>query len=219
MGDTEDGERRFCVPRGTKSLSTSTLSGVRRSAVDESAHPQEALLKLHDKTWAGILRNQGPRISQEVDIVPGCAVLVACPSCSDYSSEPFGPGRIIGNMLAGHRWRRQKGLVCGCSVCWPLLAGVWRAIAPLMKSCCAEGEVPTAANLNLYRGWRSCVGWHRDDEPLFGERGEAKLIVSVSFGTPALFKWKGKSCPGNDGNSCCLGHGDILVMDGQCQDD
>ena len=42
--------------------------------------------------------------------------------------------------------------------CWPLLAGVWRAIAPLMKPWCAEEEVPTAANLNHYRGWRSCVG-------------------------------------------------------------
>ena len=32
-------------------------------------------------------------------------------------------------------------------------------------------------------------------------------------------KWKGKSCPSNDGHSCWLGHGDILVMDGQCQDE
>ena len=39
-----------------------------------------------------------------------------------------------------------------------------------MKPWCAEGDVPTAANLNLYRGWNSCVGWHCDDEPLFGER-------------------------------------------------
>ena len=75
--------------------------------------------------------------------------------------------------------------------CCPLLAGLWRAIAPLMKPWCAEGDVPTAANLNLYRGRSSHVGWHSDDEPLFGERGEAKLIVSVSFGTQALFKWKG----------------------------
>ena len=35
--------------------------------------------------------------------------------------------------------------------CWPLLARLWRAIAPLMKPWCAEGDVPTAANLNLYR--------------------------------------------------------------------
>ena len=33
--------------------------------------------------------------------------------------------------------------------CWPLLAGVWRVIAPLMQPWCAEGEVPNAANLNF----------------------------------------------------------------------
>ena len=88
-----------------------------------------------------------------------------------------------------------------------------------MKPWCADRDVPTAANLNLCRGRSSHVGWHSDDEPLFGERGESKLIVSVSFGTQALFKWKGKSCPSNDGHSCWLGHGDILVMDGQCQDE
>ena len=47
-----------------------------------------------------------------------------------------------------------------------------------MKPWCADGEVPTAANLNLYRGWNSCVGWHCDDELLFGKCGDAKLIVS-----------------------------------------
>ena len=74
--------------------------------------------------------------------------------------------------------------------CWPLLAGVWRAISPLMQPWCAEGEVPTAANLNLYRRWKSCVGWHCDDEPLFGKCGDAKLIVSVSLGNFALFRWR-----------------------------
>ena len=84
-----------------------------------------------------------------------------------------------------------------------------------MKPWCAEGEVPSAANLNLYRGWNSCVGWHRDDEPLFGKYGDAKLIVSVS----AVFRWRRRSCPNDEGHLCCLGHGDILVMDGQCQDE
>ena len=32
---------------------------------------------------------------------------------------------------------------------------VVEAIAPLMKLWCAEGDVPTAANLNLYRGLQS----------------------------------------------------------------
>ena len=45
-----------------------------------------------------------------------------------------------------------------------------------------RGDVPTAANLNLYRGWKSCVGWHCDDEPFFGKCVDAKLIVSVSLG-------------------------------------
>ena len=76
-----------------------------------------------------------------------------------------------------------------------------------MKPWCAEGEVPTAVNLNLYRGWKSCVGWHCDDEPLFGKCGDAKLIVSVSFGSD------------DEGHLCCFGRGDILVMDGQCQDE
>ena len=103
--------------------------------------------------------------------------------------------------------------------CWPLLAGVWRAIAFLIEAWCGEGEVPTAANLNLYRGWKSCVGWHCDDEPLFGKCGDAKLIVSVSFGSSALFRWRRQSCSDGEGHLCWLGHGDILVMDGQCQDE
>ena len=51
-----------------------------------------------------------------------------------------------------------------------------------------------------------------------GERRKAKLIVSVSFGTQAPFKWRGKFGPDSDVSSCWLGHGDIRVMDGQYQD-
>ena len=120
-------------------------------------------------------------------------------------SYAYGRGRAVGPQT-GKR-------------CWPLLAGVWRAIAPLMKPWCAEGDVPTAANLNLYQGWKSCVGWHCDDEPLFGEYGDAKLIVSVSLGSSALFRWRRHSCPDDEGHLCWLGHGDILVMDGQCHDE
>ena len=46
-----------------------------------------------------LLRNQGTKIFREVEIVPGCAVKVACPSCPDYSPEPLGTGRVIRNML------------------------------------------------------------------------------------------------------------------------
>ena len=63
------------------------------------------------------------------------------------------------------------------------------------------------------------AGWHCNDEPLFGECGKAKLVVSVSFGTRALFNWKGKSCPDSEASSYWLDHGELLVKDGQCQDD
>ena len=88
-----------------------------------------------------------------------------------------------------------------------------------MRPWCAEGDVPTAANLNFYRRGNSRVQWHCDGEPLFGWVGDSKLIVSVSIGAQATFKWKGKSCPDVEARSCCISHGDILVMDGQCQDE
>ena len=84
-------------------LSTCTRTGVRRPAVEKLASPQQAPWKLHEETWAGLLKNRGLRISQEVEIVPGCAVRVARPSCPDYSSEPPGQSRIIRNMLGWSR--------------------------------------------------------------------------------------------------------------------
>ena len=183
VGDTEDGGRLSCVYGGTKSLSTCTRTGVRRPAVGKLASPQQASLKLHEETWAGLLKNQGLRISQEVEIVPGCAVRVARPSCPDYYPESPGPGIVIRNMLgwsllkktersgvwlfrgalqgenlfslldAAGDWERKGSYrtawsvpcnsSCSCSHayghgpaigphtgerCWPLLAGVWRAI-------------------------------------------------------------------------------------------
>ena len=102
---------------------------------------------------------------------------------------------------------------------WEFLCDLWRAIAPLFAPWCAEGEMPTCANLNHYGGEGSCVRWHRDDEALFGEQGESKLIVSVSIGYSALFRWKPRSSPECDADSCWLHHGELLVMDGSCQDE
>ena len=109
VGGTEDVGRRFCVLGKTKAPSTSTRRGVRRSAVDEFAHPQRAPLKLHEETWAGLLTNQGLRISQDVEIVPGCAVSVACPSCLDNSLVSPGPGRVIRNMLGWSQLEETEG--------------------------------------------------------------------------------------------------------------
>ena len=78
--------------------------------------------------------------------------------------------------------------------CFRYLSSVWRAIAPHLSPWFADGDVPSAANLNLNGGSGSHVRWHCDDEPLFGGIGDPKLIVSLSLGSPVTFKWKAKSC-------------------------
>ena len=57
LGDGVVRGRGVFVLGETKSLSTSTRTGVRRSAVYESAHAQQTPLKMHVVTWAGLLRN------------------------------------------------------------------------------------------------------------------------------------------------------------------
>ena len=94
-----------------------------------------------------------------------------CCRCS-YS---FGSGPAVGPQASGN---------------WELLRGLWRAVAPLITPWCADGEVPTCPNLNFYGGSGSRVRWHSDKEGLFGKQEESKLIVSMSFGVCALFKWK-----------------------------
>ena len=59
VGDRVVRGRGVCVPGRTKSLSTCTRTGVRRPAVEKLASPQQAPLKLHAETWAGLLCNQG----------------------------------------------------------------------------------------------------------------------------------------------------------------
>ena len=88
-----------------------------------------------------------------------------------------------------------------------------------MALWCADGEMPTCANLNYYGGPGSCVRWHSDDEVLFGGRGESKLIVVVRIGFSALFRWKPRPSPDCEADFTWLHHGDLLVMDGGCQDE
>ena len=78
---------------------------------------QQQSRKLHEEMWASLLEKQGPSIFREVEIVSGCAVVVACPSCPDHSPESPGPGRIIRTHAGvGQTWRKQLGLGYGCSV-------------------------------------------------------------------------------------------------------
>ena len=93
----------------------------------------------------------------------------------------LGQAELLGTCWAGQSWRKQIGLGYGCSGPFSQQDSVKRRdrttqhgrslvvprvlvrtrtgkaplsghIAPLMKPWCAEGEVPTAAKMNLYRG-------------------------------------------------------------------
>ena len=77
---------------------------------------------------------------------------------------------------------------------------------------------PTACNLNLYEGGGHAVGWHQDDEPLWG-RGPT-LIISMSFleGGGARRFQLARDRYGNTGRrTVWLGSGDLLTMSGACQ--
>ena len=102
---------------------------------------------------------------------------------------------------------------------WELLRDLERAVAPLMAPWFSDREVPTSANLNLYGSSGSRVRWYRDDEALFGGQGESQLIVSMSVGFSARFRWKPRPSPDCETDSCWFHHGDLLVMDGRCLDE
>ena len=81
--------------------------------------------------------------------------------------------------------------------CWPLLAGVWRAIAPLMQPWCAEEVLPTAAIVNA-----------RTSSFIAHTRGLATLVVVVVPSTSQDSHLTGK--PGEfffwEVSSWCLVH-------------
>ena len=99
-----------------KALSTRTRCKVGRPAEKELAPFQQASPNLHEETWAGLLTNQGRMISKELEIIPGCAVSVACPYCPGNSPVSPGQAKLFGTCWAGHSWRKQIGLGYGCSV-------------------------------------------------------------------------------------------------------
>ena len=109
------------VRGGLKRPSTGSLCKVRLSAGKKRALSKQQPVKVHDETWAGLLMNQGPRISRVVEIIPGCAVTVACPSCPDNSPVSPGPGRVIRNMSGWSQLERTDR------------SGVWLFRGPLQR--------------------------------------------------------------------------------------
>ena len=80
--------------------------------------------------------------------------------------------------------------------------------------------------LNLYRDGRDAIGWHADNEPLFGPQ---PVVASVSLGARRDFYLRRRQAPGGGGGGaaasrprywCPLGgDGDVLVMAGAAQEE
>lgn len=66
---------------------------------------------------------------------------------------------------------------------------------------------------NRYRTGQDSVAWHADDEP---ELGRTPTIASISLGAARKFSLKRKDGSGSR-IDVMLGHGDLLVMSGLCQ--
>ncbi|MEN5207862.1 alpha-ketoglutarate-dependent dioxygenase AlkB [Stenotrophomonas terrae] len=69
--------------------------------------------------------------------------------------------------------------------------------------------------LNRYRDGRDSMGWHSDDEP---ELGPTPLIASLSLGAERRFLLRRRDDPARK-LEYRLGHGDLLLMRGDCQRD
>jgi len=72
----------------------------------------------------------------------------------------------------------------------------------------------TSVLLNLYRGGKDSVGWHRDNE---AELGNNPPIGSVSFGETRPFQLRHKFRKDLDTISIPLTHGSFLLMSGPMQ--
>lgn len=85
--------------------------------------------------------------------------------------------------------------------------------------------MPNCVNLNLYEDGAHGVGWHADDESLFGGRVRDCAIISVSLGEARRFRVglrigrRGKRLVADPVSirDVELGHGDLCTMEGRFQ--
>ena len=187
-------------PRGT-SEDLHGRAGVRVVSLPGDPFPWIRL----GSTWLSEGDSRGVNVSRMLDtVVPG-------PGCRRRAQ--IGWEVLLRDHLAGGAWGvgdasgsctySYGGRVHSpdkCDAARSVLAFIWRGIAPLMRPWCwAEDEMPGGVNLNLYSDGKACIPRHSDNEPLFGGGGDSKLIVSVSFGATATFRWAPNS--DRDGSS------------------
>jgi alkylated DNA repair dioxygenase AlkB len=97
--------------------------------------------------------------------------------------------------------------------------------------CGVEASPPNSCNLNYYPPGGG-VGWHADDEPIFGTPEDEKLIISLSLAAPAddrtsdadgrrsfeLRRSKGEDDQTSPAEyTVQLNHGDLVTMEGLFQ--
>ena len=70
-------------------------------------------------------------------------------------------------------------------------------------------------NITYYNDGSEGLGWHADDEPIFGSQAISKPILSLSVGASRLFGIKVNNT--NQTVKLTLSHGDALLMDGLTQ--
>ena len=70
-------------------------------------------------------------------------------------------------------------------------------------------------NITFYQNGSEGLGWHADDEPLFGSSAVSKPILSLSIGASRLFGIKVNNT--NQTVKLTLSHGEALLMDGLTQ--
>ena len=85
-----------------------------------------------------------------------------------------------------------------------------------MTRWCAKEEVPTGVKLNRYAGAGSSIPCHCDNERLFGEPSEPKVMVSMSLGHTVLSKLR-RRVTENSPSQIMLDHGVYLVKYGVTQ--
>ena len=98
--------RGVCDPGGTKPLSTSTRYKVWRPTVGESALLQQASGRLPHEAWVGHVQSSSLRISQDVEIGPGCVVTVSRLPTPDFATSSLGRG------AEARRWLGARSGVC-----------------------------------------------------------------------------------------------------------
>ena len=98
-------------------MSMSTPCQDRCPAVKKLVSLQQAPGRLHVETWTGRGGNPSLQISQEVEIMPGCADMVTRLPPPFFSSVSPGPGRKVRNGIGWSLMEKTARSEYGCSGC------------------------------------------------------------------------------------------------------